>query len=31
MATLTVDLPIDDIAALCREYHVLELSVFGTD
>jgi uncharacterized protein len=30
MATLTVDLPMEEIAALCREYHVLELSVFGS-
>ena len=30
MATLTVDLPMEAIAALCREYHVLELSIFGS-
>ena len=30
MATLTVDLPMTKIAALCLEYHVLELSVFGS-
>ncbi len=30
MATLTLDLPMTDIAALCREYHARELSVFGS-
>jgi predicted nucleotidyltransferase len=30
MATLTLDLPMNEIAALCREYHVQELSVFGS-
>ena len=30
MATLTLDLPIDRIAELCRTHHVRELSVFGS-
>ncbi len=30
MATLTVDLPMAKIAALCRKYHVQELSLFGS-
>jgi predicted nucleotidyltransferase len=30
MATLTLDLPMNEIVALCRAYHVRELSVFGS-
>lgn len=29
-STLPVVLPTDEIAALCREYHVRELSLFGS-
>jgi predicted nucleotidyltransferase len=27
---LKIDLPMDEIATLCREYHVRELSLFGS-
>lgn len=30
MATRTLDLPMDEIAALCRKYHVQELALFGS-
>lgn len=30
MAALTLDLPMERIVALCREYHVRELSLFGS-
>jgi uncharacterized protein len=30
MSTSVLDLPVDAIAALCRRYHVTELSIFGS-
>lgn len=30
MAKLPIDLPIDSIARICREYHVKELALFGS-
>jgi predicted nucleotidyltransferase len=30
IGTLKIDLPLDQIAAICRRYHVRELAVFGS-
>lgn len=30
MSAPTIDLPLDEIAAICRAHHVVELSLFGS-